>query len=67
MNKKIYIDLSVLINTNFLTGIQRVSREIVLRLLKSTDLNIVLLFYSNENECFRIIDNSAFIDHYENK
>lgn len=67
MNNKIYIDLSVLINTAFLTGIQRVSREIVLRLLKSPELDINLLCYSNENEQFRLIDNDAFIDYYENK
>lgn len=64
---KIYIDLSVFINLDYLTGIQRVSEEIILRLLKNKNTNIVLITYSEENECFRIINNETFTNCCENK
>ena len=63
---KIYIDLSVFINLDYLTGIQRVSEEIILRLLKNKNTNIVLITYSEENECFRIINNKeSFINYHK--
>ncbi len=63
----IYIDLSVFINLDYLTGIQRVSEEIILRLLKNKNTDVVLISYSDENECFRLINNDKFIECCENK
>ena len=69
MNKKpkIYIDLTILMQVNFLTGIQRVIIEILVRLLKRGDVDVVMLQYSSENEYFRILDNNAFLLFYEQK
>lgn len=64
---KIYIDLTILMQTGFLTGIQRVIIEIVIRLLKRDDIDVVMLSYTNENEYFRLIDNDAFLEFYEQK
>lgn len=62
---KVYIDVSNLVSVNFLTGIQRVVREIVLRLCKRTDMELILLSYSNENQVFNIVDENAFVDFFD--
>ena len=40
---KIYIDVSVLTLATFVTGIQRVTREITIRLIEKEHENVVLL------------------------
>ena len=42
---KIYIDVTNLLRVDFLTGIQRVVREVVLRMIRNRKLDIVLLNY----------------------
>jgi len=62
---KVYIDVSNLVSVNFLTGIQRVVREIVIRLYQRTDLELVLIAYANENQIYNIIDKEAFVDYFD--
>lgn len=63
---KVYIDVSNLTTVNFVTGIQRVVREVVLRFLRKTDFETVLISYSNEGEIFNLINTKAFSDYFEN-
>lgn len=60
----IYIDLTNLMNISFLTGIQRVTNEIVLRLLENKS-NVVLIMYDNDKELFIRLDNEKFINYYK--
>lgn len=58
--KKIYIDISMLmIGTNF-TGIPRVVMELVKRLNKSSDFELIFLEYDQKSDDFRIIDTDLF-------
>ncbi len=61
---KIYIDISVLTLATFITGIQRVTREIILHLLESGKQDIVLLHYNAREDAYHIIDNQRFIRYY---
>lgn len=61
---KIYIDISVLTLATFITGIQRVAREIILRLLEKGNLEIVLLHYNAKEDAYHIIDNQRFVRYY---
>ena len=58
---KVYIDITSLVNVKFITGIQRVVREIVIRMLESKIYDIVLLSYNNNKMVFEIIDNYRFL------
>lgn len=62
---KVYIDVSNLTTVNFVTGIQRVVREVVLRFCKNARFETILLSYSNDNEIFNIIDTENFINYFE--
>lgn len=58
--KKIYIDISMLmIGTNF-TGIPRVVMELVKRLNRISDLELILLEYDQKSDDFRIVDTDLF-------
>lgn len=61
---KIYIDISVLTLATFITGIQRVTREIILRLLENGGKEIVLLHYNAREDAYHIIDNRRFVQYY---
>lgn len=61
---KIYMDISVLTLATFITGIQRVTREIILRLLESGNPDIVLLHYNAREDAWHIIDNQRFVGYY---
>ncbi len=58
---KVYIDVSVLAMSAFLTGIQRVTREITLRLLADPAVEAVLLSYHAAQDCYYRIDPQAFV------
>ena len=62
----IYIDVSVLTLVTFVTGIQRVTREVVLRIIEKDDTVLKLLHYNSKDECYRIIDNKKFYNFYKN-
>lgn len=61
---KIYIDVSVLTLATFVTGIQRVTREIAVRLIKNNKDNIILLHYNAKENAYHRIDNGRFCDYY---
>lgn len=64
---KIYIDISVLTLATFITGIQRVTREVILRLLENGNLEIVLLHYNARQDAYHIVDNQRFIQYYRER
>lgn len=64
---KIYIDISNLMAVNFLTGIQRVVREVVVRLLEYTELQLVLLEYKPGTQKFGVFDNEEIFDFLKQK
>lgn len=61
---KIYIDVTNLIGVNFLTGIQRVVREVVLRMIRNQRLDIDLLCYHEGYKEFQIVDKQLFYDYF---
>jgi glycosyltransferase, family 1 len=61
---KIYIDVSVLTLATFVTGIQRVTREITIRLIEKEQENVVLLHYNARDNVHHRIDNAAFCQYY---
>lgn len=65
--KKVFIDVSVLTLATFVTGIQRVTREIAVRLIKDSTIEIVLLHYNAAENTYYRIDNEAFVNFYVHK
>lgn len=63
---KVYIDVSVLTLATFVTGIQRVTREIAVRLIEKEVDNIVLLHYNAKENVYHRIDNQLFCAYYVN-
>lgn len=61
---KIFIDVSVLTLATFVTGIQRVTQEIVVRLIEKKEFEVVLLHYNAAKNTYFQIDNIAFVDYY---
>lgn len=61
---KIYIDVTNLIGVDFLTGIQRVVREVVLRMIRNRRLDIDLLCYHEGYKEFQIVDKQLFYDYF---
>lgn len=57
---KVFIDVSNLMHVNFISGIQRVVREVVTRLAQDPGLELVLLEYRGQGNCFGILSLSAF-------
>lgn len=63
---KVYIDLTNLMTVNFLTGIQRVVKEIVVRMLENKTHELVLLAYYPTRNAYQKLDNAAFYACYAN-
>lgn len=63
-NKRIYIDISVLTLATFITGIQRVTREVCLALIREHAEDIYLLHYNAAENVYYRIDNAAFTAYY---
>lgn len=61
---RIYIDISVLTLATFITGIQRVTREIVVRLIELEKSNITLVYYNANKNSYYKIDNQRFCRYY---
>lgn len=57
----IYSDITNLMNVDFLTGIQRVVREIIVRMIKHNDISLNLLMYDNSLNAYRLLDNDRFL------
>ena len=64
---RIYMDLSMLCLTPFTTGIQRVAKEIVLRMLKNPDISLTLLAATPSQTAWRVLPHSAFTEYYTEK
>lgn len=62
---RIYIDISVLTLATFVTGIQRVTREITIRLIEQERENVVLLHYNARDNVYHRINNDAFCQYYQ--
>lgn len=61
----IYIDVTRLLSVPYLTGIQRVVREVVLRLLDKEEQDIVLLYYNEFYRLYQQVDKKAFRLYYD--
>lgn len=61
---KVFIDVSNLMHVNFISGIQRVVREVVTRLAEDSRLELVLLEYQERENRFGILSLSAFLTYY---
>lgn len=61
---KVFIDVSVLTLATFVTGIQRVTKEVAVRLIGCENMEIVLLHYNAADDVYYRIDNDAFADYY---
>ena len=60
-----YIDVTNLLSVEYITGIQRVVRNVVLVFLKQNKEAYVLLNYAF-GETFSIVDKDIFIEFYDN-
>lgn len=60
----IYIDVSVLTLATFVTGIQRVTREIAVRLIEAEADQIILLHYNAKENQYHQINNEKFCEYY---
>lgn len=65
MRKNIYIDITSFFNTDFMSGIQRVVREVTIRLLKMPELNVVLFTWKNDERDFTLIDTNDYLKCYD--
>ena len=59
--KTVFIDISILIQTRFLTGIQRVALEVIERLAKMPWVRLVLLTQDADSMSYRRVDETAFL------
>lgn len=64
---KIYIDLTNLMTVDFVTGIQRVVREITVRMLRDSRAEIVLMTYSFPKNAFQVLSNERFLAYFSEK
>ena len=64
---QIYIDLSRLCLTPFTTGIQRVAKEIVLRMLRDDSVQVTLLAELPSHTAWRVLPHDAFTAYYTEK
>ena len=61
---RVYIDVTVLTLATFVTGIQRVTREVAVRLIQDVRFEIVLIHYNAKKNCYYQIDNKKFCEYY---
>ena len=61
---KLYIDISVLTLATYVTGIQRVTREVTVRFLENSNFETVLLHYNAADNCYYRINNLSFLNYY---
>lgn len=63
---KIYIDLTNLMLVDFVTGIQRVVREVTVRMLRHEEHEFFLLYYSYKNNAYLRLNQERFLDYFVN-
>ncbi len=61
---KIFIDVTVLILATFITGIQRVTREICLRTIEAHKGRVFLIHYNAAEDMYYRVDNDGFVAYY---
>lgn len=61
---KIYVDVSNLMHVSYVSGIQRVVREVVLRLLEKREYEICLLQYLEQENRFGMLSADKFQSYY---
>ena len=62
---RVYIDVTNIMEVSFLTGIQRVVREVLVRLIKDASLQCVLIKYHGEREDYLKVDTDKFYDYFK--
>ncbi|MBR6381148.1 MAG: glycosyltransferase family 4 protein [Lachnospiraceae bacterium] len=62
--RRLYIDVSVLTLATFITGIQRVTREVCLRIADDPEICEVFLQYNALKDCYHEIDSALFVRYY---
>ena len=62
---KIYIDVTNLLAINFLTGIQRVVREVTIRLLKDNSLSVVPFSWEINDKKLSLINTEDFLECFD--
>ena len=60
--QKVYIDITSLIPVDFITGIQRVVKNVTRELGDISSQQLVYLNYDNENGCYEIIDSDCYYE-----
>lgn len=68
--KTIYIDITITLRAHFLTGIQRVVREVTKYMILNetkSESSIVLLNWDKETKLFEVIDNTQYLDWLDGK
>ncbi len=61
---RVFVDVTVLTMATFVTGIQRVTRELSVRLIKGGKAEVILLHYNASHDIYYKIDNNAFVEYY---
>ncbi len=61
---KIFIDVTVLTLATFITGIQRVTREICLRTIEAHKGRVFLIHYNAAEDMYYRVDNDGFVAYY---
>ncbi len=61
---KIYVDVSNLMHVRFMSGIQRVVREVAARLAADGELELVLLEYEESEDKFGVLSLPAFLAYF---
>lgn len=62
----ICVDITEMANVNFISGIQRVIKEVTTRWIRDNEA-VRLLTYEFSKRCFRIVDNMKYLDYYLGK
>lgn len=65
-NNVVWIDVTNLMHVDFLTGIQRVVREVVIRILHMKNLKLNLVSYEEKRNAYVVLDNIKFYDYFKN-
>lgn len=63
--RKLYIDITSFYNTDFMSGIQRVVREVTLRLLKMPDFSVSLFTWKREETELTVLNNEDYLACYD--
>ncbi len=63
---RVYTDVSNLLKVDYISGIQRVVREVVSRMIERDNIDLALLAYSERYGHYSILDPDVFMDCFKN-